>query len=66
MIGAEYMAKIMAASPREIYRKIDDGQLHFVETADLQVLVCLRSFSLSVTLGKAKRLQEEITRELSI
>jgi len=66
MIGAEYLAKIMAASPREVYRKIDSDAVHFVETAELQVLVCLRSFSMSVVLGKSQNNQEVVTRELSI
>ncbi|CAN5372836.1 hypothetical protein BH10ACI3_BH10ACI3_20540 [soil metagenome] len=48
MIGADYLAKVMSASPRDVYRMIDKGLLHFVETEGLHVLVCLRSFSLSV------------------
>lgn len=66
MIGAEYLAKVMATSPREVYRKVDSGLLHFVETVEMQVLVCLRSFSNSVVLGKAECYQEVMKKEFRI
>lgn len=45
MIAAETLAKLARTSPREIYRCIDEGRLHFYETHELEVLVCLTSFS---------------------
>lgn len=44
MIAAETLAKLSRTSPREIYRQVDGGGLHFVETPELELLVCLRSF----------------------
>ena len=45
MIAAEKLAKVMCESPRDIYKQIDEGVLHFIETERMQVLVCLASFS---------------------
>jgi len=45
MIAAENLAAAMNESPRTIYKRIDGGDVHFVETAELQVLVCLNSYS---------------------
>ena len=45
MIAAEKLAKVMCESPRAIYKQIDGGGLHFIETAERQVLVCLATFS---------------------
>lgn len=45
MIAAETLAKLARTSPREIYRCVDEGRLHFFETPEMEVLVCLRSFS---------------------
>ena len=45
MIVAEKVARAMGVSPREVYRRIEADDLHIFETSDLQVLVCLRSFS---------------------
>jgi hypothetical protein len=45
MIAAEKLALLAEISPREIYRKIEQGELHFVETSMKQVLVCLASFT---------------------
>lgn len=45
MITAEDLAEVMCESPRSIYKQIDGGRLHFIETERMQVLVCLASFS---------------------
>ena len=45
MITAERLASALCESPRNIYRRIDDGSVHFVETTNMHVLVCLASFS---------------------
>ncbi len=45
MIAAEKLARAMCESPRVIYKWIDEGGLHFIETERMQVLICLASFS---------------------
>jgi hypothetical protein len=45
MIGAEKAATLCHCSRRKIYRWIEEGDLHFFETPDGEVLVCGRSLS---------------------
>ncbi len=45
MISAEKAATICHCSRRKIYRWIEEGDLHFFETPDGEVLVCGRSLS---------------------
>src|SRR5262245_60711705 len=45
MIAAEKAAAICRCSRRKIYRWIEEGDLHFFETPDGEVLVCGRSLS---------------------
>jgi hypothetical protein len=45
MIAAENLARVMCESPRNIYKLIDQGDLHYEETDQMQVYVCLRSYS---------------------
>jgi hypothetical protein len=45
MIAAEKAAAICHCSRRKIYRWIEEGDLHFFETPDGEVLVCGRSLS---------------------
>jgi hypothetical protein len=45
MISAEKAAAAFKISPREIYRLVDEGSIHFIETANINVLICLASFS---------------------
>ncbi len=45
MIAAEKAATICHCSRRKIYRWIEEGDLHFFETPDGEVLVCGRSLS---------------------
>lgn len=45
MLTAEKLARTFRISPREIYRQIELGLLHFHETPQSQVFVCLDSFS---------------------
>ena len=45
MIAAEKAATICHCSRRKIYRWIEEGNLHFFETPDGEVLVCGRSLS---------------------
>jgi hypothetical protein len=45
MIAAEKAAALCQCSRRKIYRWIEEGDLHFFETLDGEVLVCGRSLS---------------------
>jgi hypothetical protein len=45
MIAAEKAATVCQCSRRKIYRWIEEGDLHFFETPDGEVLVCGRSLS---------------------
>jgi hypothetical protein len=45
MIAAEKAATVCHCSRRKIYRWIEEGDLHFFETPDGEVLVCGRSLS---------------------
>src|SRR5215468_10738297 len=45
MIAAEKAATICHCSRRKIYRWVEEGDLHFIETTDGEVLVCGRSLS---------------------
>jgi predicted site-specific integrase-resolvase len=45
MIPAEIAATVCQCSRRKIYRWIEDGDLHFFEMSDGEVLVCGRSLS---------------------
>ncbi len=45
MIPAEMAATICQCSRRKIYRWIEDGDLHFVERPDGEVLICGSSLS---------------------
>ena len=44
MLTAEAAAARAGVSPREIYRCIESGELHFVETIDGALLICSGSF----------------------
>jgi predicted site-specific integrase-resolvase len=45
MILAEKAATVCQCSRRRIYRWIEDGELHFIETPRGEALVCGRSLS---------------------
>jgi hypothetical protein len=45
MILAEKAAVVCQCSRRRIYRWIEDGDLHYTETADGEVMVCGRSLA---------------------
>src|SRR5262245_18454423 len=45
MIAAEKAATLCRCSRRKVYRWIEEGDLHFVETSDGGALVCGRSLS---------------------
>ena len=45
MITIDQAASVARASSRDIYREIEAGKLHFIETAELSVLVCFNSLN---------------------
>jgi hypothetical protein len=42
-VTPEHAARISGSTPREVYRLIESGRLHFTETTDGQLLVCCES-----------------------
>lgn len=45
MVTAEQAATQAEVSRRAIYRQVENGEIHFTETADGQLFVCLNSLS---------------------
>ena len=45
MAPADEAAILAAVSPRAIYQLIEERELHFVETPDGMVLICLKSLA---------------------
>jgi hypothetical protein len=43
MVDSMRAAALVRESPRQIFKWIESGQLHYAETPDLQVFVCLNS-----------------------
>lgn len=43
MVSPLLAAKLLRISTREIYRKIELGKIHFIETEDFQLFICLNS-----------------------
>ena len=43
MVPVDVAASLARVSPRTIFRWIEDGELHFVETASGRLLICLDS-----------------------
>ena len=43
MVSPLLAAKLLRISTREIYQKIELGKIHFIETEDFQLFVCLNS-----------------------
>ena len=53
MVTAEEAAVMMGLNSRAIYRSVEGGQLHFAETSEGFLLICLKSLS---ACNPAKRL----------
>jgi hypothetical protein len=45
MFAPEKIAEIFLIGTREIYRRVESGKVHFVETDNLRILVCLKSLT---------------------
>jgi hypothetical protein len=42
MVTPEQAAQVSCTTPREIYRRIENGELHFAETQQGELLICCR------------------------
>ena len=45
MVTTEEAAALIGVSSREIFRSVENGQIHFTDTADGLLLVCMKSLS---------------------
>jgi hypothetical protein len=45
MVTSEVAAVIVAVKPREIYRSVEGGRLHFAESSEGLLLICVKSLS---------------------
>ena len=54
MFPPALIAEILRLSSREIYRRIEEGKVHFIEDDSFQLFVC--SFSLAEAFKKRKKL----------
>jgi hypothetical protein len=45
MLTPEAAAAFTGVSPRAIYRCVENGELHFIDTSDGALLICSGSFS---------------------
>jgi hypothetical protein len=52
LVTTDEAALLTHVSSREIYRRVEAGQLHFAETADGKLSICPNSLSLSSPVGK--------------
>lgn len=43
LLTADEAAALLRVSPRAIYRQVEGGRVHFTETADGALLICLNS-----------------------
>jgi hypothetical protein len=43
MFPFEETATLLGVTPREIYRRVEDGRLHFEKGADGSLLICISS-----------------------
>ena len=43
MVSADHAASIAGFTSRDVYRQVETGQVHFSETSDGSLLVCLNS-----------------------
>lgn len=45
MTTPEQAADLLGITPREVYRSVENGKLHFVETIAGELFICCRSFA---------------------
>jgi hypothetical protein len=51
MIAPEHAARIAGVSTRKIYAWVEAGKLHFAESPDQSLLICLESLSAATAHG---------------
>lgn len=50
MVTPERAAVLVNATPRIIYRRVENGELHFVETDEGELFICSRSLAVNIQL----------------
>ena len=45
----EHAAVLSRTTPREIYKRVESGDVHFVETAEGELFICCNSLALNYT-----------------
>jgi excisionase family DNA binding protein len=48
LVTPEEAARLLGVSVREVYRRVEAGSLHFIETREGLLLICASSLDLSV------------------
>ena len=51
MLLPEHAAVLSNTTPREIYRRVENGEVHFVETREGDLFICCRTIDLDQTGG---------------
>ncbi|HYW70314.1 MAG TPA: hypothetical protein VE961_04735 [Pyrinomonadaceae bacterium] len=57
-VGADEAAALCGVTPRAIYRWVDENQLHFVETPEGLLLLCLGSLPRPQVIDQARALND--------
>jgi hypothetical protein len=52
MVSTNEAAKLASTSARDIFRRVEAGNVHFLETEDGRLLICLDSLSDSIKIRK--------------
>lgn len=63
MVSAEDAATILSMPRREVYRAVETGSVHFIETLEGILFVCIESL-LSASSASSVQFQEKHLREL--
>jgi hypothetical protein len=58
MLLPEHAAVLSNTTPREIYRRVENGEVHFVETREGDLFICCRTIT-SIKPAEAMRCDRE-------
>lgn len=64
MIRPEAFARLTKISVRTVYRRVEDGQLHFAETPDGRLFICINSLPNTIVSNTSAPALEEPLRQL--
>jgi len=59
MVTPEVAAGLVRVTARAVYRSVEAGQVHYTETAEGQVLICLRSLQQQISMPDRVRESEQ-------